>query len=55
MISGLGTGNTEPSTEKRRAMGDKGKKDKDKSKKHMTKKHDQKVKKTQDKAPKRRP
>jgi len=35
-------------------MGDKGKKDKDKSKKHMTQKQDQKVKKAQDKAPKRK-
>ena len=35
-------------------MGDKGRKDKDKSKKQMTEKHDQKVKKTQDKAPKKK-
>jgi len=37
-------------------MGDKGgKKDKDKSKKQTTKKHDQKVKETQDRAPKKIP
>jgi hypothetical protein len=35
-------------------MGDKGRKDKDKSKKQMTKKHDQKVKRTQDRAPKKK-